>query len=364
MLPACASPRRPAAFLMMTAAVALMAAQPGLAQDVAQTQQIQQQPAPSIPTEAPGQPLPAPAAEDQAEPALPGAEAAAPVTTPDTTSGAVSTPLSTAAEGATAGTEAAEPVAGAQAAAVPGAAPESSLPHDLSPWGMFMAADIVVKAVMLLLAAASLATWTVLLFKLCEMALARARLKRAGRVLGASSDLEGAAHGLAGLRDPGSWLVRAALEELNLSRPAVALAGPSGVKERVHSIVERTVAQAGRRLQRGTGLLATIGSIAPFVGLFGTVWGIMNSFIGISESQTTNLAIVAPGIAEALLATAIGLVAAIPAVVIYNHFARAITGYRQALGDVGAAVERLLSRDLDFDHAQPARGSRLSAVEG
>ena len=99
---------------------------------------------------------------------------------------------------------------------------------------------------------------------------------------------------------------------------------------------------------RGTGLLATIGSTAPFVGLFGTVWGIMNAFIGISQAQTTNLAVVAPGIAEALLATAIGLVAVIPAVVIYNHFARAITGYRQALADAAAAVERLLSRDLDF----------------
>jgi biopolymer transport protein ExbB len=99
---------------------------------------------------------------------------------------------------------------------------------------------------------------------------------------------------------------------------------------------------------RGTGVLATIGSTAPFVGLFGTVWGIMNSFIGISEAQTTNLAVVAPGIAEALLATAIGLVAAIPAVMIYNVFARSITGYKQALGDAVAGIERLVSRDLDF----------------
>lgn len=101
-------------------------------------------------------------------------------------------------------------------------------------------------------------------------------------------------------------------------------------------------------MTRGTGLIATIGSTAPFVGLFGTVWGIMNSFIGISQAQTTNLAVVAPGIAEALLATAIGLVAAIPAVVIYNVFARAIGGYRQVLADVAAGVERLVSRDLDF----------------
>ena len=93
-----------------------------------------------------------------------------------------------------------------------------------------------------------------------------------------------------------------------------------------------------RRIARGTGVLATIGATAPFVGLFGTVWGIMNAFIGISEAHTTNLAVVAPGIAEALLATALGLVAAIPAVVIYNHLARSIAAYRALLGDASAQV--------------------------
>ena len=100
-------------------------------------------------------------------------------------------------------------------------------------------------------------------------------------------------------------------------------------------------------MARGTGLLATIGSTAPFVGLFGTVWGIMNSFIGISVAKTTNLAVVAPGIAEALLATAIGLVAAIPAVIIYNVFSRSITGHRALLSDASALALQHLSRDLD-----------------
>jgi biopolymer transport protein ExbB len=100
-------------------------------------------------------------------------------------------------------------------------------------------------------------------------------------------------------------------------------------------------------MTRGTGILATIGSTGPFVGLFGTVWGIMNSFIGISEAQTTNLAVVAPGIAEALLATAMGLVAAIPAVVIYNAFARSIAGYKALLLDASAELLRLVSRDID-----------------
>ena len=97
----------------------------------------------------------------------------------------------------------------------------------------------------------------------------------------------------------------------------------------------------------GTGLLATIGSTAPFVGLFGTVWGIMNAFVGISESQTTNLAVVAPGIAEALLATATGLVAAIPAVVVYNHLARRTTAFRAEMTDLSEGLIRTLSRDLE-----------------
>mgnify|MGYP002716936184 CR=1 FL=1 len=111
------------------------------------------------------------------------------------------------------------------------------------------------------------------------------------------------------------------------------------------------------RLAAGTGVLATIGSTAPFVGLFGTVWGIMNSFIGISEAQTTNLAVVAPGIAEALLATAIGLVAAIPAVVIYNHLTRSIAGYRALLGDASVMVMLLVSREGDRSLFRLARAA-------
>jgi biopolymer transport protein ExbB len=137
--------------------------------------------------------------------------------------------------------------------------------------------------------------------------------------------------------------VRAATGEVRLSADVLG----EGVKERVVSRLERIEAAAGRRIARGTGVLATIGATAPFIGLFGTVWGIMNSFIGISKAQTTNLAVVAPGIAEALLATAIGLVAAIPAVVIYNIFARSTAGYRALLGDAAAEVLRFVSRDLD-----------------
>ncbi len=138
--------------------------------------------------------------------------------------------------------------------------------------------------------------------------------------------------------------IEAAAAELRLSEGALE---KDGLKERVALAFERIEKAAARRIMRGTGVLATIGATAPFVGLFGTVWGIMNSFIGISKSQTTNLAVVAPGIAEALLATALGLAAAIPAVVIYNVFSRQIAGYRDLVGDASAEVLRWVSRDLD-----------------
>jgi biopolymer transport protein ExbB len=236
------------------------------------------------------------------------------------------------------------------AGAAEAADPPSSrdLPHNLSPWGMFMAADVVVKAVMIGLAFASLVTWTVWLAKSLELLGARRRARRSGEVVVRARSLEEAGRALAGRGGVVTVLVQAARQEVELSEAALDHADGTGLKERVASRLTRIEALAGRRMARGTGLLATIGSTAPFVGLFGTVWGIMNAFIGISQSQTTNLAVVAPGIAEALLATALGLVAAIPAVVVYNMFARSITGYRQLVADASAGVERLVSRDLDY----------------
>ena len=217
------------------------------------------------------------------------------------------------------------------------------LPVDLSPWGMFQNADIVVKAVMIGLAFASVVTWTVWLAKSLELWAASRRARQAMAALEEAPTLAEATLKVGADRATVPVLVRAASAEVRASADMMA----DGVKERVVSRLERIEAAAGRAMTRGTGLLATIGATAPFVGLFGTVWGIMNSFIGISKAQTTNLAVVAPGIAEALLATAIGLVAAIPAVVIYNVFARAIAGYRMQLADASAAILRLVSRDLD-----------------
>jgi len=221
--------------------------------------------------------------------------------------------------------------------------PSSSLPHDLSPWAMFLSADVIVQTVMVGLALASVATWSLWLVKVVELRRARQRVRHVATTLDQTASLADAVKRLEQIPGAEAHLARAAMAEARLS---AGIAG-EGLKERVASRLSRIEAAAGRHLAKGTGLLATIGAVAPFVGLFGTVWGIMNSFIGISRSQTTNLAVVAPGIAEALLATALGLVAAIPAVVIYNVFARAISGYKAELADASAAVQRTVSRDLD-----------------
>ncbi|WP_313148488.1 tonB-system energizer ExbB [Stenotrophomonas sp.] len=214
----------------------------------------------------------------------------------------------------------------------------------LTPWGMYLAADVVVKGVMIALAVASLATWTVLLAKGWELS-RQARALRAARARlleTPSLPADDADAALAG--GTAAAMLRAARSELRLSQD---LDSRDGIKERVASRLDRLELETARVQRRGIGVLASIGAVAPFVGLFGTVWGIMNSFIGIAHSNTTNLAVVAPGIAEALLATALGLVAAIPAVLVYNHFSRVLAGLRGLLGDLSAAVQQLVSRDLD-----------------
>jgi biopolymer transport protein ExbB len=227
------------------------------------------------------------------------------------------------------------------------------LPQNLSPWGMFLHADIVVKAVMIGLAFASLVTWTIWLAKTIELRMASRRVRRRLKLLESGAHLAEAAHACADGRDAVAQLVLSTAREAELSDGIV----DDGFKERVALRLERVEAAMTRQVSRGVGILATIGATAPFVGLFGTVWGIMNAFIGISEAHTTNLAVVAPGIAEALLTTAIGLVAAIPAVVIYNHLARVISGYKALLGDASAQLLLMISR------GHRASAARLRAAE-
>lgn len=223
--------------------------------------------------------------------------------------------------------------------------------HDLSPWGMYKNADVVVKAVMIGLAIASIITWTIWIAKGFELMGAKRRLRGEIALLKKSTTLKEASEHSNKEGTLAHTLVQDALEEMRLSANARE---KEGIKERVSFRLERLVHASGRTMSSGTGVLATIGSTAPFVGLFGTVWGIMNSFIGIAKTQTTNLAVVAPGIAEALLATALGLVAAIPAVVIYNVFARSIAGYKAQVSDASAQVLLLVSRDLDHQGSERA----------
>ncbi|ABG15072.1 tol-pal system-associated acyl-CoA thioesterase [Yersinia pestis] len=231
------------------------------------------------------------------------------------------------------------------------------LAMDLSVWGMYQNADVVVKGVMIGLVLASIVTWTILFSKGTELFRARRRLRQEHEVIGAVTDLDTASERAEdfGQGSVSSLLLHEALNERLLS---IESNDNNGIKERTAFRLERRVAAIGRQMGKGNGFLATIGAISPFVGLFGTVWGIMNSFIGIAHSQTTNLAVIAPGIAEALLATALGLVAAIPAVVIYNIFARQIGNYRAQVGDVAAQVLLLLSRDLDLASSAEVKSPR------
>ena len=179
------------------------------------------------------------------------------------------------------------------------------------------------------LAFASVVTWTVWLAKSLELWAAKRRVRKPAQAQRRQlAQRGGEPHRLK--RGAVPAMLHAAIAE---ARASADVADKTRIKERVATRLERIELAAGRDINRGTGVLATIGSTAPFVGLFGTVWGIMNSFIGISEAQTTNLAVVAPGIAEALLATAFGLVAAIPAVIIYNTSRAPSRGYSALVGD-------------------------------
>ncbi|WP_111640739.1 tonB-system energizer ExbB [Marinimicrobium alkaliphilum] len=215
--------------------------------------------------------------------------------------------------------------------------------HDLSPWGMFMMADWVVKSVMIGLVFASVLTWTIWLVKTLELARARrdcreplARLQRAGSL-----------HEAVRLNTGSTGPIKQLLWVTDLERKQSRQLPTEGIKERLTGRFARIEASEARRAKAHTGILASVGSTAPFIGLFGTVWGIMNSFIGIADAQTTNLAVVAPGIAEALLATALGLVAAIPAVMMYNQFARKVSDYRAVISTMAGELLRLVSLDLD-----------------
>jgi biopolymer transport protein ExbB len=271
---------------------------------------------------------------------------AANAVTPSTTTSASAAPAATSTDGSAA--PLLQSTNGIDISATPAQDPQvPAIPKDLSVLGMYQHADIVVKIVMIGLLLASVVTWTLLFSKGAEVFSGKRRLRRELAALLPVRSLKEALEQSEGFsaNSVSSQMLRDAENELQLSAGST---DNGGIKERTGFRLERRVSAAGRHMGRGNGILATIGAISPFVGLFGPVWGIMNSFIGLAQTQTTNLAVVAPGIAEALLATAVGLIAAIPAVVIYNIFARTIASYRHQVGDVAAQILLLQGRDLDL----------------
>ncbi len=216
--------------------------------------------------------------------------------------------------------------------------------RELSPWSMFLFASLIVQTIIVGLAFASLVTWTIFIAKLIELFISRRRLLAALETVADTKTLGQASSALSNDNSVMKAFVAAAINELRLSSD---IDNENGIKERSLSSFSEITRSESRRVRFGMGVRVTIGATSPFVGLFGTVWGIMNRFTGISKLQTTNLAVVAPGIAEGLLATAIGLFAAIPAVMIYNHFSRATRSYLELVNRAAGMAGRQLSRDLD-----------------
>ncbi|MDY0747673.1 MotA/TolQ/ExbB proton channel family protein [Paucibacter sp. R3-3] len=242
----------------------------------------------------------------------------------------------------------------------------------LAPWELFLHADPIVKTIIVGLGLASLASWAVTADKLLQFR----RLRRlAGHWLaaaGSRKSLEAFAQQAERDKDPIARVHDAVLGEWKTSheqRLHQSESGRNGIKERLARIAQIASGVEVEHLQRGLLVLATIGSVAPFIGLFGTVWGIMNSFQGIAASNDTSLTVVAPGIAEALFATALGLIAAIPAVVSYNRASRGLGSYASQLATLIGLLEVHLSRALESgehvslaEQPSPVRAHRSAPV--
>ena len=254
---------------------------------------------------------------------------------------------------APAATTEAAPAATTEAAPAATEEPAAESHGKLTPARMFMEADIVVKVVMIGLLLASVFTWVILLIKMFEFgALNRStdRFLEAFRQTRTIADMRRVATSEEFEGNPLADMAAAATDEVELSRQAgLSVTGDhrDSTLLRAQQAIGAVQSGLARRLSGGQQFQASVGSTGPFVGLFGTVYGIMNSFIGIVQSNTTNLAAVAPGIAEALLATGIGLFAAIPAVVFYNYFNTRIAAYGTRSDGFAAELINAISRQLD-----------------
>ncbi|QGM97776.1 MotA/TolQ/ExbB proton channel family protein [Methylocystis parvus] len=229
------------------------------------------------------------------------------------------------------------------------ASASAALAHTLTPIELFLQADAIVKSVIILLIIASAWGWAVIAEKLIRL---RILHKRADRLIASIQDglpVHAVAPSFADQpsSDPLVQVYEAMVDENTRSADLIYTEGQrDSLQERVHRVAQLASSSALDHLQARLPFLATIGAVAPFIGLFGTVWGIMNSFQGIAASNNTSLAVVAPGIAEALFATALGLVAAIPAVIFYNRISGDIGAYGKRLTSFIGVFEVELSRQL------------------
>lgn len=239
--------------------------------------------------------------------------------------------------------------------------------HDLSMWGLFIQADIVVKAVMVMLVMASIWSWTIIFAKRSKIGMLNKKANLFEDSFWSGEPLDKIYRRVKGSKpDPMLATFSAGMEEW---RAGIEAGLPdkenlqAGLRQRIERTMNVTINREMDRLERGMTFLASVGSTAPFIGLFGTVWGIMSSFSAIAASNNTSLAVVAPGIAEALFATALGLVAAIPAVVGYNVFSTGLGRYAGRLEAFAEEFQAILSRHLDAQRADERLSSEIRSVK-
>ena len=238
---------------------------------------------------------------------------------------------------------------------------------DFSIFGLFLNADIIVKLVMLLLLAASVWCWAIIFDKAGRLTLLGRKTAKFEHMFWSGQSLEKLYEKIgSNPPDPMAAVFAAGMREWRLGSKGNA-AGDStlraGMQQRLERVMQVAASRQITRLETGLTILASVGSAAPFIGLFGTVWGVMNSFTAIAETQNTNLAVVAPGIAEALFATAMGLVAAIPASVAYNKFSEDLAHYGERLDGFVSDFSAILSRYMDAQSdGRPANGTTGAGV--
>jgi biopolymer transport protein TolQ len=242
--------------------------------------------------------------------------------------------------------------------AVEGAVIEGAkVAHDLSPWGLFMMSDIVVKIVMMMLVFASIWCWAIIFEKMKTMKLANHRAKKFEDTFWSGEPLDKLYDRVKLKRnDPMVSVFVAGMDEWKVAandQKSGNSALQAGIQQRIERAMEVEITRSMDKLEKNMTFLANVGSSAPFIGLFGTVWGVMNSFTAIAGANNTSLAVVAPGIAEALFATALGLVAAIPAVIAYNKFSSDLNRYADRLDAFSSEFSAILGRHLAKSATKP-----------